>query len=256
MMGGHHAASGAAAWVAVASTAPYAIGLYPVSPLGVVSGALLTAGAALLPDLDHHSGTIANSLPPLTRILARITEQISGGHRRGTHSMLGLAVFVALAGALGGLTAEVEGFGTVEVGAGLLSILLMGFALKALKIAGGAGRSWLLAILLSVFIALFAPENNGWLPLAVGLGVAVHIAGDLLTHQGVMILWPLRIKRPRRIASMPLVSKVWKTSGCLSVPIIGRAGSWREWAIMVPVSVYAVYGVIEAAFNALRGWLA
>ncbi|UPO76635.1 metal-dependent hydrolase [Arthrobacter sp. Helios] len=256
MMGGHHAASGAAAWVAVASTAPYALGWYPVTPLGVVSGALLTAGAALLPDLDHHSGTIANSLPPLTRILARITERISGGHRRGTHSLLGLAVFVALAGALGEMTTEIPGLGTVEIGAGLLSVLLMGFALKALKIAGGAARSWLLAILLSLFIALYAPENNGWLPIAVGLGVGVHIIGDLLTHQGVMVLWPLRIKRPRKIASMPLLSKLWKASGSLSIPIIGRAGSWREWAIMVPVSVYAIYGVIEAGFTSLRGWLA
>lgn len=256
MMGGHHAASGAAAWVAVASTAPHALGWYPVTPLAVVTGALLTAGAALLPDLDHHSGTIAHSLPPVTKILARLTEQISGGHRRGTHSLLGLAVFVALSTALGKVTAVVPFFGSVAVGAGLLSVLLMGFALKALKIAGGPGRSWLLALGLSAFIAVYAPENNDWLPVAVGLGVAVHILGDLLTHQGVMILWPLRIKRPRSLAGMPVLNKLWRSSGAMSLPLIGAAGSWREWALMVPVTVYAIYGVIHAAFLTLTQWAA
>ena len=36
MMGGHHAASGAAAWIAVTSSAPIAFGWYPgVSDIGV-----------------------------------------------------------------------------------------------------------------------------------------------------------------------------------------------------------------------------
>ncbi|MCC9205680.1 metal-dependent hydrolase [Arthrobacter sp. zg-Y769] len=254
MMGGHHAASGAAAWVAVASTAPHAFGWYPVTPLGVVTGALLTAGAALLPDLDHHSGSIAYSLPPLTKILARLTEAVSGGHRRGTHSLLGLAVFVALATALGRVTADVPIFGSVALGAGILSVLLMGFAFKALKIAGGPVRSWSLALAFSVFIAVYAPENNDWLPVAVGLGVAVHIVGDLLTHQGVMILWPLRIKRPRSLVRFPVVSKLWRSSGAFSLPLIGAAGSWREWALMVPVTIYAIYGVTVDGMTALTGW--
>ncbi|MDM7991095.1 metal-dependent hydrolase [Arthrobacter sp. zg-Y877] len=254
MMGGHHAASGAAAWVAVASTAPYAFGWYPVTPLGIVTGALLTAGAALLPDLDHHSGTIAHSLPPVTKILARLTEAVSGGHRRGTHSLLGLAVFVALATALGRVTADVPVFGSVAVGAGILSVLLMGFAFKALKIAGGPVRSWFLALAFSGFIAVYAPENNDWLPVAVGLGVAVHIVGDLLTHQGVMILWPLRIKRPRSLTRFPVVNKLWRSSGSFSLPLIGAAGSWREWALMVPVTIYAIFGVTLDMLTVLTGW--
>ena len=254
MMGGHHAASGAAAWIAVASTAPYALGWYPVTPLGVVTGALFTAGAALLPDLDHHSGTIAYSLPPVTKIMAKITEKISGGHRRGTHSLLGLAVFVSLSTALGNFTAVLPFFGSVAVGAGLLSVLLMGFALKALKITGGPVRSWLLALGLSAFIAIYAPENSDWMPVAVGLGVAVHILGDLLTHQGVMILWPLRIKRPSSLAGIPVLNKIWLNSGSMSLPLIGAAGSWREWALMVPVTVYALYGVGYSAFDTLTQW--
>lgn len=79
MMGGHHAACGAAAWVAVTSTAPYTLGFYPVSDVGVITGAIVCAGAALLPDADHHSGTIAHSLPPVSEGVANLVETISGG---------------------------------------------------------------------------------------------------------------------------------------------------------------------------------
>src|SRR5579859_3401709 len=101
MMGPHHAACGAAAWVAVttrlhADLAPVtqALGLGPfafdvgwplvhATPLGVVAGALVTAGAALLPDADHPSATIAHSLPPVSRALCAGIGAVSGGHRNG-----------------------------------------------------------------------------------------------------------------------------------------------------------------------------
>lgn len=253
MMGGHHAACGAAAWVALASTAPFALGWYPVSPLGVLTGTLVTAGAALLPDLDHRSGTIANSLPPLTKVLAGGIETISGGHRRGTHSLLGAAVFILTAIWLGLATADVPGFGDIAVGAGILSVLLMGFALKSLKLAGGPVQSWLLALGLSCFIAVNAPQQHDWLPIAVGLGVLAHLVGDLITTGGIMLLWPLRLKRPRRFARIPGLRDIWKPGGSLSIPLLGGTGSRREWALLVPVSLYAIYGVTDAGFRWLAG---
>ena len=78
MMGGHHAASGAAAWVALTASTPIALGLYPVSEVGIMTGALVCAGAALLPDADHHSGTIAHSLPPVSEGVARGIAAVSG----------------------------------------------------------------------------------------------------------------------------------------------------------------------------------
>lgn len=63
MMGYGHAAMGAAGFLALTSSSSLALGIAP-QPLPVVAaGALLTAGAALLPDLDHHDGTIAKSVP-------------------------------------------------------------------------------------------------------------------------------------------------------------------------------------------------
>ncbi|WP_262925695.1 metal-dependent hydrolase [Kocuria atrinae] len=76
---------------------PIGFGVLPVGDAGVVTGALICAGAALLPDIDHPSGTVARSLPPFSGWLARIVSRLSGGHRRGTHSVIGLLVFTLLA---------------------------------------------------------------------------------------------------------------------------------------------------------------
>ena len=89
MMGGHHAASGAAAWVAIASTGPYTLGWYPLDATGIVIGGMATAGTALVCDWDHRSSTVAHSLPPLSNVIAVGIENASGGHRQGTHSLLG-----------------------------------------------------------------------------------------------------------------------------------------------------------------------
>src|SRR4051794_40111136 len=137
MMGAHHAASGAAVWLALTTQldvglAPLArhipaipehltigMGLMDVSPTGVIAGTLVAAGAALVPDADHRHATIAHSLPPLSNVLCIQIGKVSGGHRHGTHSILGLAVFVAIAALAGMWQVELEGFGTVYPGAGI-----------------------------------------------------------------------------------------------------------------------------------------
>ena len=74
MMGGHHAASGAAAWVAVASTGPYTLGWYPLDATGVLIGGMATAGTALVCDWDHRSA------PSRTRC-RRCPMRLRGGSR-------------------------------------------------------------------------------------------------------------------------------------------------------------------------------
>ena len=56
-----------------------------------------STGAALVPDADHHNATIAHSLPPLSNAVCAGVGALAGGHRRGTHSLIGLAAFVAVA---------------------------------------------------------------------------------------------------------------------------------------------------------------
>ena len=263
MMGPHHAACGAAAWVAITTQvhldlAPLtaAVGWGPSSidlgapllhssPLGIVAGALVTAGAALLPDADHPSATIAHSLPPVSRLVCEGIGVVAGGHRNGTHSLLGVAAFTAVAWAAGRWTAVFPGVGTIHLGAGIVSLLLVAFAAKVLGIFPEGVRRipWLVAVPLAAFIAVFAPHEQNWFPLAVALGSSVHIAGDMLTTGGCNLLWPIAFRRPRRFSRVPLLAWMWRPGGHVSFPVLGDAGSWREWLMLVPVSCYAIAGV-------------
>jgi hypothetical protein len=96
MMGHTHALSGAVAYLAAA---PLLAQVVPVTPGAVVFGAGAAAGAAMLPDFDHPKATIADVYGPLTRLLARVLSRVSGGHRNGTHSLLGLTIAVYLTAA-------------------------------------------------------------------------------------------------------------------------------------------------------------
>lgn len=225
MMGGSHAVSGAAAWIAVTSTAPYTLGWYPVSPSGIVIGAIVTAGAALLPDADHHNATIAHSLPSIgpipspTALFARWVGAISGGHRHGTHSIVGILAFIVAAYAAALVVVPVDqawvqtlpdwtqslvagtaiGTGEIALGAGLLSFFLIALALKSLKLTSDSSwaRSWLLSFLGSAVVTLLAPGEFAWLPVAVCVGVIAHILGDMLTVGGCPILYPYRPGQPK-----------------------------------------------------------
>ncbi|HEY5362121.1 MAG TPA: metal-dependent hydrolase, partial [Streptosporangiaceae bacterium] len=57
----------------------------------------LTAGMALLPDLDKCGSSPARSLGLVSEAVAWTIGRISGGHRHATHSFLGIALFTGLA---------------------------------------------------------------------------------------------------------------------------------------------------------------
>lgn len=243
MKGAHHALCGAAAWVAVASTAPYTLGWYPVGPLGVVAGALVCAGAALAPDADHHDATIAHSLPPVSEWVCDAVGAVAGGHRNGTHSVLGVAVLVGVAWAAGQVTVTTDALGELAVGAGVLSLLLVAFAARALGLGRGRLQSWALAVALAGFVTVVAPTGWSWLPVAVGIGAAVHVLGDMLTGGGVPLLWPWEPRPPRWWSSTPGLRDLWSRGGNFAVPLLGTTGSWRERLLAVPLTAYATYGV-------------
>ncbi len=264
MMGGHHAATGAAAWIALTTNfrlptgalsghigwlpevIPLGFGLLEQSPLAGVAGAMVCAGAALLPDADHRRATIAHSLPPVSNAICAGIGEVSGGHRNGTHSLIGIAAFTALAWVLGLWTMQTPSLGLVYPGAGLLAVLLVSFALKALKFIPDsmAKLPWLISVPAGIFVAVFSPDEQNWLVLAVAVGCAIHVAGDMLTVGGCNLLWPIKIKPPRFIRRIPLLKDVWKPGGRIAVPVLGRAGSVREWLMCVPVSIYALAGLV------------
>lgn len=215
MMGPTHAASGLAAG-AVAATA---IGI--TEPAAIAAVSTITAGAALLPDLDHPSATLARTFGPVSKAASVATNKFSsmvataistksdrgsdgvvGGHRTLTHTVFGVA-----AGAAWGWFAGLwETWG----------VLLLVFVMVSLAMAGvitsqtrkwGAMGSLLVAAAVTAAIAYAAPETltPAMLALFMGLGVLTHIAGDGVTVQGIPFLAPLKIggKRWKRVHIVP-----------------------------------------------------
>ncbi|EMY36141.1 membrane-bound metal-dependent hydrolase [Arthrobacter crystallopoietes BAB-32] len=269
MMGAHHAATGAAAWVALTTqlhlpldfiTVPMGwgehslalgFGLLDVGPLGVLTGALVTAGAALVPDADHHNATIAHSLPPLSNIACAGIGKFAGGHRHGTHSLIGIAAFVAVAWVAGLWTVETKAFGTVTPLAGLLCVFLVAFAAKALKFIPDRMRKvpWAVGLAAAALITVFAPEQQNWFPLAMGTGVIMHILGDMLTTGGCNLVWPFTIKPPKALQGIPVLKRIWQKNGYVSFPVLGNAGSVREWLLLVPVSLYVIVAMASSTID-------
>ncbi len=257
-MGASHAVSGAAAWLFVAGTGPVTLGLIEgVDGPGLGVGAVVAAGAALLPDIDHRSGTIARSLPPLSTIAAVVTEKLSGGHRRGTHSILGLAIAMFGAVLAARIYVPIGDFGSYYVGAGIGAILLSAFAIRALELVKGRVLAWVASVSLAAIVVIFAADNWVWFPAAVAVGYAAHLIGDFITTGGIPVMWPVVIKPPKWWRKSPILSDVWKASGSLSVPLLGNAGSARE---KVLVSLLTGWVVWAGAYNwigvNLLGWAA
>jgi membrane-bound metal-dependent hydrolase YbcI (DUF457 family) len=196
MLGRDHALSGAFAFAALSPT-------LHVTGTHLVAGVLLTAGAGVLPDIDHPDSSIARSFGFLTQTFAWVVARISGGHRHGTHSLAGILVFAIGALAAGNYQLAGTRIGTHAafswhmLPAGLYLALLYSAALRALHIGGHHGD--LLGIggaVLTCYTGfdLFRISAGQWhvpvLAFATALGCAAHIAGDELTHGGCPVFWP------------------------------------------------------------------
>jgi membrane-bound metal-dependent hydrolase YbcI (DUF457 family) len=191
MMGPTHALSGAVTFVAVA--APLSHYVHHLTPATAAVGAVVAAGAGLLPDLDHHSGTISGSFGPLSKALCRFVAAVSGGHRHATHSLVGVGVFAGLA------VAAARNPWTLTI----LMWLCIGLGIRALwKRPKNRPNGKLdyrdIAGIIHAFVAFGAAwqlvhshiDIAGVAPWAVIIGYLAHLAGDSLTEQGVPWAWP------------------------------------------------------------------
>ncbi|GAB6855920.1 metal-dependent hydrolase [Microbacterium xylanilyticum] len=254
MMGTSHAVTGAAAWVAITATTLPALHLYPVTPVGVVLGAMVCAGAALLPDADHHDATIAHSVPVLGRVTAGTVERISGGHRHGMHSLLAVIGILAATIALSTLRWTPTGWDhPIQLGSAIAVMACVTFATRVLTLVRSWPAAWALGTAAAVLVALWAPAEFTWLPVCIGLGFAVHLIGDALTTEGIPLLWPLNPRPPKPITRTPVLRSIWKRNGYLAIPILGNAGSVREWLLMLPIAGYAAWGIATTALQLING---
>lgn len=185
VMGRTHVLSGAVAMLGVAPLAGAIMpGIAPHGPAALAASVVVAGGAALLPDLDHPSSTVARSLRPLTTGLAHVVAGVSGGHRHATHSILGVLV----SGALFGVAGSVGGWW-----AWIPVTLLAGLAVTAIGLSHPV-PGWVGAGVLVAAGTWTGVDFGAWLGLAVLVGAAAHVAGDCATVQGCPLLWP----RPRR----------------------------------------------------------
>jgi membrane-bound metal-dependent hydrolase YbcI (DUF457 family) len=210
VIGRDHALSGALTGAAVASFAP-ALG-QPVTLLDAATLIAVTAGSALLPDIDHPSATVARAFGPASMLLAhgvnRVGELVyaatatsSDRPRRDGHRTLSHTLVFALA--IGLLT-----FGVAKTWPrwGALSVL---FATLSLALRGLAGTwahraGWLSLTAMAAGLAwctvLAAPGRTvspALLAAAVTLGSFTHCLGDSCTLDACPWLWPLPIDGQR-----------------------------------------------------------
>lgn len=219
MMGYAHTVSAAAAWLALEQAG--FVQTPDTSTLVVTT--LACAGAGMLPDIDHKNGTIAHSIPPISSLVSSLVATISGGHRKGTHSLLGVIAFWVIAWSAERLTYH---------GIPWLSLFIAGYVGGlALRILGAPG-GWLGAIGLAY--TAWRTDSLALLPLAMAVGATVHIIGDALTTRGINPFYPMVFK--------PVIpSKLWRKSGYLALPILGDAGSGREKLLTSFLTLYCVH---------------
>lgn len=193
-MGHTHALSGVVGWMAAV---PFVQGTevlgvrFDLGPGEILAGALVCAGAALMPDLDHRSATITQTYGIFTRALSRILNWLFGGHRNGTHSFF----FALLAGAGTQALALIS-----ELAVQIFVFLLVGIALRGLGL--GVPRHQTASEVINalatagIVVALYASGvDYTWIGLAVAFGCVLHFLGDMLTRMGCPLFWPVGTKR-------------------------------------------------------------
>lgn len=245
MMGGHHAISGAAAWLALtgsASIGDWTLGAGALDLTGpeVLAGTVVAAGAALLPDIDHPTATIARSAGAVSK-LATSAVSSATGHRGATHTLLAVVAFTLLGAVATRLDWSWHAplLGQVQVGAVIVVTALCAFAVRSMQLAHGSLMPWLVGIACGLLTAAAAPETSAWLPVAIGLGALLHLFGDLATTDGIPFpTWPLVLKPSKRVESA-----MWHADGDIAVPILGNAGSTREWVLCGALTLYVAVAI-------------
>jgi membrane-bound metal-dependent hydrolase YbcI (DUF457 family) len=207
-----HATQGAIVGLAIPALYPTILGYTPTTP-AILLGAVLSAGGALLPDLDMSCSTASNSFGPITdvvshgvqglsRVAFRLTataadrKRTKGTHRGLTHTGIGAGLVCAGMVALTSL--------------GITAALAVVFAVAFLALRGLPPVAKNITDLITAagitgatYLVLAHQSIPGWwIGAAIGVGCLAHQAGDAMTTRGIPFLWPL-----------PLGGRTWRPLG-------------------------------------------
>ncbi len=174
-----------------------------------------TCGASILPDIDEPGSSVAHEFGFISHGVSWAVNKVSGGHRKLTHSLLGLGIVTALLVLLAtGPLASAVIFGILAAGAWRIAVpWFTGLRRLYLVVGIGGGAAFYYfhpfsGVLLVVFLAL------GWL---------THMAGDFLTNGGIPLLYPNRSRQ------------------CL--PVFGATGSKAETIFALVLYMLVVGGI-------------
>lgn len=176
-MGHSHALSGLAVGAATLPWAPVAGAVPQVAWVAAVGG------FAMLPDLDQAGSTAGRMWGPISDIPAGLVGRVARGHRWGTHdAVLGAGAFGLLAFLAARTTWSTLTLLAVAIGLALHALNFVIPGRLENTIIGNLVLSWGGAWLLMTHV-----PGQLWLPYAVIVGCWTHIAGDLLTCEGVPV---------------------------------------------------------------------
>lgn len=255
MMGPSHALSGAAVWLA-GTWALDAAGVFHQSPLEIAVGTAVCAGGALLPDMDmsgrvttgQGGATVAHTFGRVSLFAAECLEKFSlfvydltrmkhdprrhNGHRTFTHTLpfaAGIGWGTTLLCTVGGKWAVL----------GVLFVML-GLALRGVFHHWAERHGWILISLLCAGAAYgayrYLPAERGYplLGVAVGVGCVIHLLGDIITRDGIPILWPI-----------PTGRRMWRMIGvpnAIAIKVGGKMETALRGAFVV-ISIAAALAI-------------
>lgn len=233
MMGRGHATMGVTTWVActlpgspLASRMPdvftQAVG-GPHPDWWYAATALVMAGLAMLPDLDHPTGggTVGHSIPIVGNLASQTVRWASNNKHRGFSHWLLFALLAGWAAWAGATWPWHSPAGVIYWATGLILALAVASALNVFRMPGGRALHALTGLACGAVVAIWIPIPPALAATMVGGGCVVHMIGDTLTTQGCPWLGPLRLD--------------------IRIPILGKTGSVREQILTILLAAAAVW---------------
>lgn len=150
-------------------------------------------GFALFPDIDHAKSMVSSTYGWVTRSVSLLL-----GHRRETHCFPGIAFF----GVVTWVAATWHEHLASKIWLTFMLVLAWAAFLRVFKIKG---RIVDLVLVAAAFVTIWyrdewvatggSPYPLETVPVAVVLGMLLHVAGDVLTNSGCPLWWPFSKKR-------------------------------------------------------------
>jgi membrane-bound metal-dependent hydrolase YbcI (DUF457 family) len=128
--------------------------------------------------------------------------------------------------------------------------LMLGLALRGLFHTVAQKLGWIPITLISAAAAygtwLYLPADRGYplLGIAVGVGCVVHLLGDIITHAGVPILWPL-----------PTGRRLWRMIGLPDAVALKTGGPVETRLLRGAFTVISLAAIAGLAAPTVVEWL-